>query len=105
MVSWHTSIDKEIAKRFASIAADCNFGSSQAVLTFYVGKSKQIRKISFDKKSSNIMFNSVARAVINSLNNDALLESPEGCDGPEIQMRAEFNDSGIMDKRLSRQTC
>ena len=91
LVSWHASIDKEIAKRFASISANCNFGASQVVLTFYVGKSKQIGKISFDKKSSNVMFNSVARAVINSLNNDSLLEFPGGCDGSDIQMRAEFN--------------
>jgi outer membrane biosynthesis protein TonB len=90
-ITWHARINKEIAKRFTSISEAFRGGTAHVVIKYSVAKDKQIRNASVDQKSSNLLLNAAAMAVVNSLNNDPILQFPDGYDGFDVQMQAEFN--------------
>jgi hypothetical protein len=91
-ITWHARIDKEIAERFTPISSTFRgVTAAHVVIKYYVAKDRQIRNASFDQESSNVLFNIAAKTVVNSLNNDPILQFPDGYDGCDVQMQAEFS--------------
>jgi len=93
--TWYAAIDKALAERFTSVSGMFSYGPAlRAMIRYSVTKDKQITDVRVDQKSPNLMFNIAVQGVVNSLNNDPLLQLPDGNDGRDLQMRAEFKTDG-----------
>ena len=90
-INWHARIDKEIAKRFASFSGDKRFYPAHVEMKYAVSKDREIKNVRFDQKSSSVLFNTMARVVVNSLNKDSILEFPDGYDESDVEMKADFS--------------
>jgi len=90
--TWRDSIDKLIAERFTSVSGMFSHGPAlHAAVKYFVGKDRQIKDVRFDQKSSNIMFNTAAQGVVNSLQDNPILQFPDGHDGTDVEMQANFD--------------